>query len=55
MVPDVAERFDDKGKELVRVPTREPIHVRLVDAKRNVAPTNCPSERTPWKRTRVAR
>ena len=35
--------YDDKGEEIVRVPMKEPIHVRVpFDVKRGVAPTNCP-------------
>jgi nitrate reductase beta subunit len=40
---DMTIAMDAKGTELVRVPMREPIHVRTAfDAARGVAPTNCP-------------
>jgi nitrate reductase beta subunit len=40
---DTAVGVDEKGAELVRVPMREPVHIRpAVDAKNQLVRINCP-------------
>ena len=40
---DVTVGMDDKGTELVRVPLREPVHLRpAMDAKNQLVRINCP-------------
>jgi nitrate reductase beta subunit len=42
-VNDSVIGMDEAGKELLRVPMREPIHIRsLIDAKSGIQRTNCP-------------
>ncbi len=40
---DVSVGIDDKGAEIVRVPLREPVHIRpALDAKNQLVRINCP-------------
>ena len=40
---DVVTASDDKGVEQVRVPLREPVHIRpAIDAKNQLVRINCP-------------
>jgi nitrate reductase beta subunit len=40
---DVVIGLEEDGREIVRVPVREPVHVRqALDAERGVVRTNCP-------------